>query len=128
MFQLSERSVYWGARVASTWLTVAATILALGSLGNGMTVARLPWIYLLWSLVSSGLCYAMAQGGLALNLGQWKLGSNAYYAFALAGGWPGAFLARRFLKNPAREPWQLSFLWAAFALHVLIVLAVFGMA
>ncbi len=128
MTQLSEKSVYWGARIASSWLVVAGTILLLGSLSKGMTLERWPWIYLLWSLVSSGLCYAMAQGGLALNLGGWKLGSNAYYAFALAGGWPGAFLARRFLKNPAREPWQLGFLWSSFAMHIFVVLAVFRLA
>lgn len=113
--------------MASSWLCVAGAILVLGSLGSGLTVARWPWIYLLWSTISSGLCFAMARGGLALNLAGWKLGSNAYYAFALAGGWPGAFLARRFLSNPHREPWQLGFLWSSFALHVLVVLAVFGL-
>lgn len=81
-------------------------------------VGKLPfavlWLYLVGSSVAF-LAYAFDKS--AARNDQWRTQESTLHLFALAGGWPGALAAQRFLRHKSKkQSFQIVF-WATVALN-----------
>lgn len=89
----------------------------LGAWVNG----KLPWGVPVWYAVLSVLTFVVYRSDKeAATQREWRTSEQALHALSLAGGWPGALIAQRWLRHKSKKA---SFL-AAFAMTVVVNLAV----
>lgn len=83
-----------------------------------VVVGKLPVALLYLYLAASGFAFiAYARDKSAAKHGRWRIRESTLHFFALAGGWPGAFLAQRLLRHKSRKmSFQILF-WAIVALN-----------
>ncbi len=82
---------------------VVAAIAILG-LGIATTVGPLPvWVMLLYTGASLLTFLAYALDKSAAIRGRWRISEQTLHAFSLAGGWPGALIAQRWLRHKSKK-------------------------
>lgn len=57
----------------------------------------------------------------------WRVRETSLHLWALAGGWPGAFVAQRVLRHKTRSHGFLAVFWATVVGHELLCLRVLGL-
>lgn len=95
----------------------------LGALAALVYLGKLPLLVLVVYAVTSLVLFAMyARDKSAAQRGQWRTPESTLQMLALAGGWPGALLAQRYLRHKSSKA---SFQWV-FRSAVLVNLAMLG--
>lgn len=93
---------------------VAFFVFVVASAVAGKLPVALPYFYLTASCFAF-VAYAVDKS--AAKNGRWRIRESTLHFFALAGGWPGAFVAQRLLRHKSRKmPFQILF-WATVALN-----------
>jgi len=92
-----------------------ALILAAGILGQ-------PPLWALWIYPAAGaltfLVYAIDKS--AARAGAWRIPENTLHALALAGGWPGAWLAQQVLRHKSSKTAFLAVFWCTVLANVTV--------
>lgn len=113
-----------GASSASTGAAVLLMAIWLGLLAWGIGNARLP-LWLLGAAAALNLLtfvvYAMDKG--AAQSGQWRVPEKNLHLLALAGGWPGAWLAQQMLRHKSSKAEFRAVYWGTVLLHCAGLLA-----
>jgi uncharacterized membrane protein YsdA (DUF1294 family) len=61
--------------------------------------------------------FAYALDKTAAQQGRWRIAENHLHALALAGGWPGAWLAQRAFRHKTSKPAFRAVFWLTVLLH-----------
>ncbi len=64
----------------------------------------------------------------AANRGKWRTRERTLHAWALAGGWPGAFAAQNLFKHKRRKRAFVAITWLAAIAHIAVWIAVVTLA
>jgi uncharacterized membrane protein YsdA (DUF1294 family)/cold shock CspA family protein len=118
----SERAA--GARWGTSSLLAIPAFLAVYVLVAALWKPPL-WVAGLYAGLSAATFIAYAADKWAARRGAWRTPESSLHMLALAGGWPGALLAQRFLRHKStKQPFRQVF-WATALLNVaaLVVLA-----
>lgn len=110
------RSAATRRRPSALPLVLAAALLVLvaGTAYFGRLPIAVLWLYLVASAVGF---VAYARDKSAAKKGRWRVPERTLHLIALAGGWPGAVAAQRFLRHKSKKPsFQLVF-WATVVLN-----------
>lgn len=103
-------------------LAVVIAAAAIAGVWAAAVMGRLPmWVAFLYTGGSllTFLVYALDKS--AALRGRWRVSENTLQALALAGGWPGALVAQRWLRHKSRKTsFQVTF-WCAVALNCVAV-------
>ena len=87
---------------------------------------KLPlWVAGLYLVLSAATLIAYAGDKSAAASGSWRTPESTLHALALAGGWPGALLAQKFLRHKSTKQEFRQVFWATVLLNVVgfVVLA-----
>lgn len=102
------------------WMAVSVPITFLMTIGGLAAAGRLPWIACVAYLSASAVtAVAYAFDKRAAKKGQWRTQESTLHLLALAGGWPGAWIAQQLLRHKTRK----SSFMAVFVASVLLNLA-----
>jgi uncharacterized membrane protein YsdA (DUF1294 family)/cold shock CspA family protein len=97
---------------------VAAAFAVLG-VGIATTLGRLPvWVMLLYTGASLLTFLAYALDKSAAHRGRWRISERTLHALSLAGGWPGALIAQRWLRHKSKKPAFQATFWVTVAVNV----------
>lgn len=86
----------------------------------GLVIAgRLPWFVLAWYAGASAVTFLVyAWDKTAAEGGHWRTPESTLNGLALAGGWPGAWIAQQALRHKSRKTsFQVAF-WSAVAANL----------
>jgi len=107
--------------VTSPDQTFALLLAAAALVGVGVAVGmgKLPvWVMLAYVTASLLAFLAYAFDKSAARRGRWRVSEQTLHLFALAGGWPGALIAQRWLRHKSKKAsFQLTF-WVTVVLNV----------
>lgn len=103
-------------------------VLGLLLIAPGFALHRLAaHIHYQWLLAYAGgislLTYALYgadKDSAADRRSTWRASEKLMHAFELAGGWPGAFLAQRWLRHKSAKVSYQAFFWLIVALHIFV--------
>lgn len=108
---------------------LALVVAAAALLGVGVVVVLgwLPvWVVFLYVGASLGTFLLYALDKSAARRGRWRVRESTLQALALAGGWPGALVAQRWLRHKSRKrTFQVTF-WAMVVLNCAVVMVSLG--
>ena len=76
------------------------------------------WVAGWYVLASLGALVAYWLDKRAAAKGRWRTREKTLHLLALAGGWPGALLAQRWLRHKTRKRAFQAITWLIVALHV----------
>jgi uncharacterized membrane protein YsdA (DUF1294 family)/cold shock CspA family protein len=83
------------------------------------------WFYVVLSLVAFAMYW---RDKVAATAGQWRTSETALIGIAVAGGWPGAYLARHIFRHKTRKQPFRAYFWVAVAVNcALLASVVLGM-
>ncbi|MFU8815619.1 MAG: DUF1294 domain-containing protein [Pseudomonadales bacterium] len=106
--------------VASPDRTFALLLAAAALVGVAVAVSmgRLPaWVMLVYVTASLLAFLAYAFDKSAARRGRWRVSEQTLHLFALAGGWPGALVAQRWLRHKSKKAsFQFTF-WVTVVLN-----------
>ena len=95
--------------IAVIFLVLAMALVLLGKLPIVVI-----WFYLAASIITF-LVYAVDKS--AAKNGQWRTPENTLHLLALAGGWPGALVAQKWLRHKSKKPsFQIGF-WVSVVIN-----------
>jgi uncharacterized membrane protein YsdA (DUF1294 family) len=95
-------------------LAVIFLILITASVWLGKLPIVVLWFYLAASIITF-LFYAIDKS--AAKQGLWRTPENTLHLLALAGGWPGALVAQKWLRHKSKKPsFQLVF-WVSVVIN-----------
>jgi len=77
-------------------------------------------LFAYWALVSLATFALYAWDKFQARNHAWRRPENTLHLFALAGGWPGAFLAQRWLRHKCSKPAFLAVFWLIVAAHLYV--------
>ena len=107
-----------GASSASTGIAVLLMAAWLALLAWGIWTVRLP-LWLLGAAIALNLLtfvvYALDKG--AAQSGQWRVSEKNLHLLALAGGWPGAWVAQQTLRHKSSKAEFRAVYWVTVVLH-----------
>lgn len=88
----------------SPWVAVLVSVAFLLFISGLAAARRLPWIAPLVYLVASVVTIAAyALDKRAAMKGRWRTQESTLHLFALAGGWPGAWIAQLLFRHKTRK-------------------------
>ncbi|MEQ8484669.1 MAG: cold shock and DUF1294 domain-containing protein [Pseudomonadales bacterium] len=99
----------------------AVAVAAIGILGVAIatTLGRLPvWVLLLYTGASLLAFLAYALDKSAAHRGRWRVSEKTLHALSLAGGWPGALIAQRWLRHKSKKVSFQTTFWVTVAVNV----------
>ncbi|MYM62259.1 DUF1294 domain-containing protein [Pseudomaricurvus sp. HS19] len=101
----------------------AIVLLFLGGVMAAVALDKIPlWILVVYLLLSIVTWFIYADDKAAAKANRWRTPEDLLHVWSLAGGWPGALLARRILRHKSRkQPFRTVF-WVT----VLLNCAAFG--
>lgn len=83
---------------------------------------RMPWTVPVWYAVVSALSFFVYAGDKsAARDGNWRVSEKTLHALALAGGWPGALIAQRWLRHKSKKATFLATFAATVALNLAVL-------
>ncbi|MEQ9006220.1 MAG: DUF1294 domain-containing protein, partial [Pseudomonadales bacterium] len=83
------------------------------------TLGRLPvWVLLLYTGASLLAFLAYALDKSAAHRGRWRVSEKTLHALSLAGGWPGALIAQRWLRHKSKKVSFQTTFWVTVAVNV----------
>jgi len=103
-------------------LAVVIAAAAIAGVWAAAVMGRMPmWVAFLYTGASLLTFLVYALDTYAALHGRWRVSENTLQALALAGGWPGALVAQRWLRHKSRKmSFQVTF-WGAVALNCVAV-------
>ena len=85
-------------------VAVLAAAMAILGVGIATTLGRLPvWAMLLYAGASLVTFLVYAVDKSAAHRGRWRISEQTLHALSLAGGWPGALIAQRWLRHKSKK-------------------------
>jgi uncharacterized membrane protein YsdA (DUF1294 family) len=108
-----------GARMGGgAWLVLGLLLVAPGYALSRLTPWVEPWVLVGAPLAMSLVTFLMYRSDKRrAEAGEWRTPESALHALELAGGWPGAFVAQRWLRHKnAKASFQFVF-WSIVAIH-----------
>jgi uncharacterized membrane protein YsdA (DUF1294 family)/cold shock CspA family protein len=119
----ASRGADAGRPALSGWWVLAYGVLLLALVAMG----RLPGAVLVALLALNALTFAVyAIDKRAAQAGRWRTAENSLHGLALAGGWPGAWCAQRWLRHKSSKPSFQAAYRASVLLHVVGLLVWVG--
>lgn len=107
-------------------VAVVIAAAALAGVGAAAAMGRLPmWVAFLYAGTSlfTFLVYALDKS--AALRGSWRVSEKMLQVLALAGGWPGALVAQRWLRHKSRKrAFQVPF-WGGVVLNCAVLISFF---
>jgi len=98
---------------------VAVAAFAILGVGFATALGRLPgWVMLLYAGASllTFLVYALDKS--AAHRGRWRISEQTLHALSLAGGWPGALIAQRWLRHKSKKAAFQTTFWVTVVVNV----------
>jgi uncharacterized membrane protein YsdA (DUF1294 family)/cold shock CspA family protein len=91
---------------------------ALGGVGVATGLGKLPvWVMFVYATASLLAFLAYAFDKSAARHGRWRVSEKTLHLFALAGGWPGALLAQRWLRHKSKKAAFQATFWGTVVLN-----------
>ena len=104
------------------WLVFAGWMLYAAITGEQVQLPALFAIYLLLTVVCSTVAFVLiAVDKRRARREQPRISERTLHLFAAAGGWPGAYLARRIFHHKTLKLGFRALAWAIIAVHALVI-------
>ncbi len=114
-----SRGIRRESGIARVILILLIPATALGAVCLGARRGFIPeWVAVLYVGMSAVTAVAYAVDKSRAQKGRWRIAEGTLQLFAMAGGWPGAFPAQRFLRHKtSKVPFQVTY-WSIVTAHL----------